>query len=300
MVTPPDPVPAGGTGSADTVTAEGNSSSHHGRRPTAGDFEIRLENFTGPFDLLLSLIAKHKLDVTEIALAQVTDEFIASMRAGGDWVLDTTSEFLVIAATLLDLKAARLLPTHGDEDPEDLELLESRDLLFARLLQYRAYREVADAMAMTLASEGRWYPRAVGLEPQFASLLPDLVWSVGPEQLAAFAFAAMNRPRPATEVNLDHLHAPAVSVREQAALLVGRLRRDGAASFRTLVSDAESTLVVVGRFLAVLELYRDGVISFEQLSPLGELTVRWSGPQESDQDLDVLAAGSSFDEEGAS
>ncbi|GAA2520228.1 segregation and condensation protein A [Rarobacter incanus] len=264
-----------------------------------GDFEVRLANFTGPFDLLLSLIAKHKLDVTEIALAQVTDEFIATMRAGGDWVLDTTSEFLVIAATLLDLKAARLLPTYGDEDPDDLELLESRDLLFARLLQYRAYREVAEAIGARLTEQGRWFPRSVALEPQFAALLPELVWSIGASDFAAIAERALSRPQAQATVSLDHLHAPAVSVREQAAIIIGRLRQEKVASFRSLVSDATSALIVVGRFLALLELFRDRLVSFEQITPLGELTVRFTGSLD-DESLarGVFAQGSSFDDDG--
>lgn len=250
----------------------------------AGQFEVRLTNFTGPFDLLLSLIAKHQLDITEIALAQVTDEFIAAMTSNGQWALDTTSEFLVIAATLLDLKAARLLPNLGDEDPEDFELLESRDLLFARLLQYRAYRQVADAMASTFESESKWFARSVGLEPQFAALLPDLVLSIGPHDLARFAAQAFDRPQVPTGVSLEHLHAPEVSVHEQAAILVERLRSGGPTTFRALTHDAESTLIVVGRFLALLELFRDGLIAFEQLVPLGELTVRWSAGSRPDEE----------------
>ncbi|SNS40624.1 condensin subunit ScpA [Micrococcales bacterium KH10] len=263
-----------------------------GTSPKPTGFEVTLSNFSGPFDLLLSLIAKHKLDVTEIALAQVTDEFIATMRASGEWALDTTSEFLIIAATLLDLKAARLLPTHGDDDPEDLELLESRDLLFARLLQYRAYRQVADTLSQTFERESRWYPRSVSLEPQFASILPDLIWSIGKDEFAAIAAGALNRPAAPTEVSLSHLHAPAVSVREQAALLVERLRHHRTSSFRALISDADSTMVVVGRFLALLELFRDGAVAFEQVAPLGELSVRWTG----DEGSYVHAIDSDFDQ----
>jgi len=244
----------------------------------AGVFEVHLSNFTGPFDLLLSLIAKHKLDVTEVALATVTDEFVSHIRdAAEEWNLDTASEFLVIAATLLDLKAARLLPTNDSEDPEDIELLEARDLLFARLLQYRAYKEIAGQIVERLDVQGRYTPRSVSLEPQLAALLPDLVWSIGPEELAVIAAQTLAPRPPPAGVSLDHLHAPAVSVREQAAIVVERLRRDGQSTFRALVADAETPLIVVGRFLALLELYRESAILFEQLAPLGELTVRWSG-----------------------
>lgn len=246
-------------------------------------FEVHLTNFSGPFDLLLGLIAKHKLDITEVALAQVTDEFIGYLKAAEkEWDLGQASEFLVIAATLLDLKAARLLPSADVEDQEDIELLEARDLLFARLLQYRAYKLVAADLAERFATEGRRFPRLVTLEPQLAALLPELVWQIGPQELAALA-ARAERPRPAAPgVDISHLHAPAVSVREQAAVLVDRLRHGGAMSFRALTADADATIVVVARFLALLELFREGAVGFDQVTPLGELTVRWTGSAEGD------------------
>ncbi|HWS58816.1 MAG TPA: segregation/condensation protein A [Actinotalea sp.] len=256
--------------------------------PSRGAFEVHLDNFSGPFDLLLGLISKHTLDITEVALAQVTDEFIATVRAAeaGDepWELGRISEFLVVAATLLDLKAARLLPAGDVEDAEDLEALEARDLLFARLLQYRAYKEVAAGLAERLGQQARSVPRSVSLEPQVAALLPELVLAVGPAELAVLAAHAL-RPRPVPRVDLGHVYAPAVSVREQAAVLVDRLRRTGGASFRTLVADAPSTLVVVVRFLALLELFREAVVAFDQAGPLGELTVRWTGGQDGDIDV---------------
>ncbi|HEY6793562.1 MAG TPA: segregation/condensation protein A [Kineosporiaceae bacterium] len=240
-------------------------------------FEVHLEQFEGPFDLLLGLISKHKLDVTEIALAKVTDEFMAHIRSRGPaWDLGQASEFLLVAATLLDLKAARLLPSAEVEDAEDLALLEARDLLFARLLQYRAFKDVAATFAERMAAEARQVPRSAPVEPRFAQLLPELVLGITPEQLAMIAAKAM-RPKPPPTVGLDHLHAPAVSVREQAAVIVDRLRRTRTASFRALVADAEVTLVVVARFLALLELFREGAVAFDQATPLGELTVRWTG-----------------------
>ena len=239
-------------------------------------FQVHLDNFEGPFDLLLSLIAKHKLDITQIALAQVTDEFIGYIRAA-DRDLSTTSEFLLVAATLLDLKAARLLPTGDVEDAEDLALLEARDLLFVRLLQYRAYKQLAAVFADRLADQGRGLARAVPLEPHFAELLPELVWTTTAEDLAALAAQAL-APRPAPpRVDTSHVHAPAVSVRDEADVIVRRLRRDGPATFQALVADAETRLVVVARFLALLELFREGVLSFDQMVPLGKLTVRWTG-----------------------
>lgn len=251
------------------------------RRAAATAFEVHLDVFSGPFDLLIGLISKHKLDITEISLAKVTDEFIAHIKAAqqteAGWDLSQASEFLLVAATLLDLKAARLLPQVGPEDEEDLALIEARDLLFARLLQYRAFKDIALAFGERMATAGRMAGRNVGMEEQFASLLPELIISVTPEQLAAIAARALS-PKPVQTVGLSHLHAPAVSVREQATLIGERLRRDGAASFRSLVADADSTLVIVARFLALLELFREAAVAFEQVEALGELTVRWTGP----------------------
>ena len=245
-------------------------------------FEVRLANFTGPFDLLLGLISKHKLDITEVALATVTDEFIKYIKRlqqlGEDWALDEASEFLVIAATLLDLKAARLLPAGEVEDAEDIALLEARDLLFARLLQYKAFKQIAGILGGTLEQEGRRYPRQVALEGHFAALLPELVWRHTPEQFAELAAKAL-KPKDSSpaEVGLDHLHAPPVSVKEQAEIMGYRLKLGAPLSFQALIADAETTLVVVARFLALLEMFRDRVVAFEQPGPLAELTVRWTG-----------------------
>ncbi|GAA0405426.1 segregation and condensation protein A [Streptomyces luteireticuli] len=250
--------------------------------PGGGDgrFTLHLDNFEGPFDLLLQLIAKHKLDVTEVALSQVTDEFMAHLRAmGPDFDLDQTTEFLVVASTLLDLKAARLLPAAEVEDEADLALLEARDLLFARLLQYRAYKSIAAMFGERMATEGRRYPRTVGLEPHHAELLPEVVLGIGPERLAELAVKAM-QPRPAPQVYVDHIHAPLVSVREQAELVVARLRVTGAASFAELTADAADTLTVVARFLALLELYRERAVQLEQEAALGDLRVRWTGGED--------------------
>jgi segregation and condensation protein A len=246
-------------------------------RPTDGGFRVHLANFDGPFDLLLQLISRHKMDITEVALSQVTDEFIGHIKAAGNaWDLDQTSQFVVVAATLLDLKAARLIPSGEVEDPEDLALLEARDLLFARLLQYRAFQRVASYIAATLEVQGRRFPREVGIEPRFARLLPEVTISISPARFAALAAKAMT-PKQATVLSLAHLHAPAVSVREQATVVVDRLRQQGTVTFRALTSDSSTMLTTVARFLALLELFRDGAVAFEQLTPLGELTVRWTG-----------------------
>ncbi|MFD9474695.1 segregation and condensation protein A [Streptomyces goshikiensis] len=242
-----------------------------------GGFTLRLDNFEGPFDLLLQLISRHKLDVTEVALSKVTDEFMAYIRAmGPDWDLDQTTEFLVVAATLLDLKAARLLPVAEVEDEADLALLEARDLLFARLLQYKAYKRVAEIFQGRAEDEARRYPRTVGPEPHLAGLLPDVVISIGAEGFARLAVLAM-QPKAKPQVYVDHIHAPLVSVREQAGFVVALLRARGEATFQELTEDAPDTLTVVARFLALLELYREKVVVLDQEEALRTLTVRWSG-----------------------
>lgn len=242
----------------------------------AAGFSVNLDNFEGPFDLLLQLISRHKLDITEVSLSRVTDEFIAHVRAAGPaWDLDQTTSFLVVAATLLDLKTARLLPQGEIDDPEDLALLEARDLLFARLLQYRAFKIIAGWIEETLTGQGRRYPRPGGLEPEFAGLLPEVSLTITPDDLAGLAARAIT-PKAAAELTLTHLHQPKVSVREQAMIISERLERAGTLTFRALCGDAD-TLTTVARFLALLELFRQRAVAFEQLTPLGELTVRWTG-----------------------
>ncbi|MFT3969856.1 MAG: ScpA family protein [Micropruina sp.] len=260
-------------------------------------FTVHLGNFEGPFDLLLQLISRHRLDITEVALSIVTDEFIAYVKDGqqqrgpGSWDLEQISQFIVVAATLLDLKAARLLPQGEVEDAEDLALLEARDLLFARLLQYRAFKEVSRWIATTLETEGRRFARPGGLEGQFKALLPELTFTATPDQLAWLAARAFT-PAEAEQVSLSHLHQAKVSVREQAEIVVAALRERGSASFRDLTADAGERLVVVARFLALLELFRERAVSFEQLTPLGELRVRWVAG-----DADAVQISAEFDTE---
>jgi segregation and condensation protein A len=254
----------------------------------SGKFTVRLHNFTGPFDLLLQLIGKHKMDVTEVALHQVTDDFIAYIRAmGDDWDLDETSEFLLVAATLLDLKAARLLPAAEVEDEEDLALLEARDLLFSRLLQYKAFKEAAAHLSELESQGARRWPRAVTMEPRYAEALPDLVLGVVPQRLFKLALKQfMPKPGP-PQVSIAHIHQVRVSVREHANLIRDRLRRAGSATFSLLIADCDTTLEVVARFLALLELYREGLIEFEQPLSLDELTVRWVGGENAEGDLEI-------------
>ena len=253
-------------------------------------FSITLSNFDGPFDLLLSLIAKHELDVTEISLSRITDEFISYLRGlNSTEELDQATEFLVVAATLLDLKVAGLLPQGELVDAEDVALLEARDLLFARLLQYRAFKEAAQWFSGQFDAECTRHVRSVRLEEKYRKQTPELVWTLTPEDFAAIAALAM-APREIPTVGLDHLHAPLVSIREQAAHVVALLRRGEPMSFRQLIAGADQKGVVIARFLAVLELYRGSFVSFEQLEPLGELTIQWSAQHWNDDSLANLGA----------
>ena len=251
-------------------------------------FSVHLTNFDGPFDLLLQLISRHKMEVTEIALSAVTDEFIAFIRAleasGEGWKLDQATEFLVVAATLLDLKAARLLPSGEVEDEEDLALLEARDLLFARLLQYRAFKEIAATFNERILLADRSFPRVVALDPALATLLPEVLIGVGAQRFAAIAERVLT-PKVAPVVALEHLHTPLVSVAEESKLVVEALRRSKSMSFRSLISDASSTLVIVARFLALLDLYRQGALRFDQVVALGELQIRWTGSESGEVEI---------------
>jgi segregation and condensation protein A len=244
-------------------------------------FEVHLSVFEGPFDLLLGLISRHKLDITEVALSQVTDEFISYISQRSDnWDLDQVSYFLVVAATLLDLKAARLLPTGEVEDEEDLALLEARDLLFARLLQYRAYKEVAAIFAARMALAAKRFPRRVPLEPRFAQLFPEVLLGLGPNELARIASIALT-PKVPPKVDTEHIHSPLISIREQARIVAAKLIELKRASFRQLTADAQGSYEIVASFLALLELYREDAVSFEQLSPLGDLYITWTGNTDS-------------------
>ena len=248
----------------------------------AGAFSVHLDNFDGPFDLLLQLISRHKMDITEISLSLVTDEFIAFIRAleasGEGWRLDQATEFLVVAATLLDLKAARLLPSGEVDDEEDLALLEARDILFARLLQYRAFKEIAATFSERITTADKFFPRVVALDPTLSALLPEVLIGVGPQRFAAIAERVLT-PKIAPIVSVEHLHLALVSVAEESRVVVEALRRSKSMSFRNLVSDAENTMVIVARFLALLDLYRQGVLRFDQVMALGELQISWTGSE---------------------
>ena len=259
----------------------------------AAGFAVHLDNFEGPFDLLLQLISRHRMDITEVALSEVTDEFISFIRAlelsGEGWRLDQATEFLVVAATLLDLKAARLLPSGEVEDETDLALLEARDLLFARLLQYRAFKEIAATFQERISAQDKIFPRLTALDPALASLLPEVLIGVGAQRFAAIAERVL-APRVTPSVAMEHLHLPLVSVAEESKWVVDALRRSRSMTFRHLVAEAESTLVIVARFLALLDLFRQGALRFDQVAALGELQISWTGP-----DSGEIEAGEEFD-----
>jgi len=251
-------------------------------------FSVHLENFDGPFDLLLQLISRHKMDITEISLSLVTDEFISFIRSleqsGQGWRLDQATEFLVVAATLLDLKAARLLPSGEVDDEEDLALLEARDILFARLLQYRAFKEIAATFADRIALSDKSFARVVALEASLSALLPEVLIGVGAARFAAIAERVLT-PKSSPVVSVEHLHLPLVSVMEESKRVVEALRRSTSLSFRNLIADADTTLVIVARFLALLDLYRQGVLRFNQVIALGELQISWTGALEGEVEV---------------
>ena len=247
---------------------------------TSDSFRVHIEEFSGPFDVLLSLIAKHRLDVTALSLHLITDDFLGYIKdRGEEWTLDEATEFLVIAATLLDLKAARLIPGGEVEDEEDIAILEARDLLLARILQYRAFKYMSADFKHRLETAGRQHARTVGLDERFTKLLPEVIIGLGPDDFANLAARALE-PKLPDVISVAHIHAARVSVREQAAIIVERLRRVGQSTFRALTRDCDTTLLVVARFLALLEIYRDGLVLFDQATPLGELYVRWIGDDE--------------------
>ncbi|KJL36401.1 Segregation and condensation protein A [Microbacterium ginsengisoli] len=275
--------------SADAPAGDAESASENADAAASG-FRVSLGVFDGPFDLLLTLISRRELDITEVSLSAVTDEFIAYLRElDPDEEMEQASEFLVVAATLLDMKVAGLLPQGELIDAESVALLEARDLLFARLLQYRAFKEVSAWFARSLEREDRRHTRAARLDEKFRRTVPELVWTLTPDDFAALAMLAF-APRAIPEVGLDHLHAPLVSIREQAAIVVTLLRSAGTLSFRELVAGVAQPGIVVARFLSILELYRHAALSFEQLEPLGELTLRWSADRWSDETLASLGA----------
>jgi segregation and condensation protein A len=257
---------------------------------TKSGFAVSLGNFDGPFDLLLSLISKHEVDITEVSLSKVTDEFIRYLKQlDSDDEMDKASEFIVVAATLLDLKIAGLLPKGEVVDAEDVALLEARDLLFARLLQYRAFKEIASWFNNAFNLEGSRLARDVRMEERFRDQKPDLVWSMSLTDFAQLALETLT-PKEIPSVGLTHLHASRVSIREQAAEVVQILRSKRTASFFDLIREIKDRAIVVARFLAILELYRMSALSFEQDTPLGDLQLTWRAESFDDEQLAALGA----------
>jgi segregation and condensation protein A len=286
----PSPEPQGESIGGADEGVEGRSLSDSGGADEGVEgFRVSLANFDGPFDLLLNLISKHEMDITEVSLSKVTDEFIAYLRGLSPQQLDEASEFLVVAATLLDMKVAGLLPQGELVDAESVALLEARDLLFARLLQYRAFKEVSAWFSRCLQREEGRHVRAVRLEQKYRDAVPELKWTLSVDDFAALAVLAMS-PKEIPHVGLDHLHAPLVSIREQAAVVVTLLRNAGTLSFRELIAGVTQPGIIVARFISVLELYRHAALGFEQLEPLGELTLRWTAERWSDENLATLGA----------
>jgi len=257
------------------------------------DFQLQLDNFEGPFDLLLNLIGRHEMEITQVALAKVTNEFLKYVKSlDAKKEIDSASEFLVVAATLLDMKLASLLPQGEVVDSEDVSLLEARDLLFARLLQYRAFKEVASWFSNALDAESHRYPRAVRLEEPYRNLRPELEWNTTVQELHDIAKAAL-APKPVPEVGTSHLHAPKVSIREQVGIMVKKLRQAGKLTFRQLISDTSDRAEFVARFLGILELYRIGAVGLKQEESFSEIDIQW---QSKDVDQDQLAKlGADYD-----
>ena len=232
-------------------------------------YEIRLEVFEGPFDLLLQLIARRKLEVTEIDLADITADFLAHLTALESVDLETATKFLVVAATLIELKAARLLPSDEQDAAEDL-LAEARDLLYARLLEYRAFREIADDLRLLFAASEHFVGREVPLESRFRRLVPDTTLAIDPVGLARLA-AAATRPPPVEHVDLAHVRRATMSIREATRDLLDRLG-GGRARFDELASGRARHERVVF-FLAALELYKLGHLELEQPDLRGPMEV---------------------------
>ena len=253
------------------------------------DYVVRTEVFEGPFDLLLHLIARQRVDIWQVSLSRITEDYLAEVRRMRQLNLEVATEFLVVAATLLELKAARLLPA-PDADPDEAETaLEERDLLFARLLQYRAYKQAAELFGERMAAQAAYFPRRVGAEDVLRGIAPDLLTGVDPAELARLA-AAVFTPSPPPELRTSHIAPPKLSVSEAVARLARRLSHRGPTSFQDLVGDGTPIEVVLG-FLAVLELYKRALVDLEQAAVFGDIAVRWTGEGEPDlADLaDLLA-----------
>ena len=234
--------------------------------------------FEGPFDLLLHLVTNQQVELSEISLSSIIEGFLAELDAMGTMDLEVGSEFLLIAAVLVELKAKRLLPRPEGVDLDDeLALWEERDLLLARLLECKTFKDASGALAGLAEAAALCWPRHVGPDERFAGLVPDLLADVTPERLHA-AFVRATAPKPVPTVDLSHVTPIRVSVGDALEELCHELPRVGRISFRRLTADLVEKIDVVVRFLALLELYKQGLVELEQATTIGELEVVWTGP----------------------
>lgn len=256
-----------------------------GAPSTAGtSYEVNLDVFQGPFDLLLQLIAKRKLDITQVDLADITQDFLASLDGIEQLDLETATRFLVVAATLIELKAARLLPREHAEELEDL-LGEARDLLYARLLEYRAFRDAGLLLQVRLEEHGDFHGRTAPLDPEWRRLVPHAPLGIGVADLARLA-ALATAPRPEPTVRLDHIRRTFITIQDAATRLLGRVTRPGDRTGFTDLVVGERRGDAIVFFLAMLELYKLGHLDLDQPDHRGDLTVT---RRAAETDLSVLA-----------
>lgn len=284
---------AGSRSEAEGSSAEAEISTEESA--TSG-FQVNLEVYSGPFDALLGMIANNKLELTEVSLSSITEEFLTYVR-GLDFTknMDEASAFLDIASILVEAKSVAILPGGEDSqhDEQSLEALRERDLLFARLLQYRAYKQAAgDFRARIAANSGR-FPHPAAMDEGVAAMLPELVWTLTPLELAQLA-AQVIANAPASEVSIHHLHVPLVDLRAQSLVVRDRLiaalesKGDQSMSFSELTRDCTSRIEVVARFMAVLVFFKQGVLQYQQDGPFAELHLRWvPGVDETMSDVNI-------------
>ena len=284
---------AGSRSEAEGSSAEAEISTEESA--TSG-FQVNLEVYSGPFDALLGMIANNKLELTEVSLSSITEEFLTYVR-GLDFTknMDEASAFLDIASILVEAKSVAILPGGEDSqhDEQSLEALRERDLLFARLLQYRAYKQAAgDFRARIAANSGR-FPHPAAMDEGVAAMLPELVWTLTPLELAQLA-AQVIANAPASEVSIHQLHVPLVDLRAQSLVVRDRLiaalesKGDQSISFSELTRDCTSRIEVVARFMAVLVFFKQGVLQYQQDGPFAELHLRWvSGVDETMNDVNI-------------
>ncbi len=242
-------------------------------------YEVRTPVFEGPFDLLLHLITREQVELYDVSISRIVDGFLAHLDQLGHVELETATEFLLIAATLVELKTRRLLPGRDEVDiDEELGLWEERDLLLARLVECKTFKDAARSLEDLALHAARSLPRVAGVDERFSSLVPDLLAGVTPADLRA-AFVSALTPRPAPRIDLEHVAPIGISVEEVVAELVEELPRVGQTTFARLTEALADRLAVVVRFLAVLELYKEGAVELDQPTSFGELRITWLGEE---------------------